>query len=100
MRKTLLGMAGAAALVVGIDARAGDASADAAELRAANSRPKTTMVRAERVASDQRTSSDAEPAKPCEPAGDVGSASGEPATREAERNASQEEFLRNVWTAP
>lgn len=101
MRKTLLGMAGAAALLFGIDARAGDAGAVGSdELRDESGQARTAMVHAKGASSDERMSVEAEPAKPCDATGAAGGASGEPSAIDAERAASHAEFLRNVWTAP
>jgi hypothetical protein len=106
MRKTLLGMAGAAALVFSVDARAGEPG-DATEskgLRDESSRAATAMVHHERARSDEGTAFDAEAMKPWDANTSAGSASGEPSTKEspkrAQRNAAWEDFLRSTWTTP
>jgi hypothetical protein len=101
MCKTLLGMAGAAALVFSIGARADDGdTAKRDALRDESGRGATVMIHGERARSEDPISSQADSAmKPCDATG-AGSASGEPSARDEERDASRAEFLRNVWTTP
>ncbi len=101
MGKTLLGLAGAAAIVLGGSARAaeGDDAAKDRALQEESGRSASVMVHRERATSDRRSSPEAEPATPCDPAC-AGSASGEPSARDEARAASRAEFLRNVWTTP
>lgn len=97
MRKTLLGMAGVATLALSVNAWAEG-------LRDERQPVASTVVHRERA--DERITYGAEEMKPCDANATEGSASGEPsakgepAAKKAERAASQEEFLRNVWTTP
>lgn len=99
MRKTLLGMAGVAALALGANARAADerGTTGAGELRD-EGRQAVTVVHRDRA--NQRAAYGAEETKPCDASAMAGSASGEPSRKDAEREASRAEFLRNVWTTP
>jgi hypothetical protein len=108
MRKTLFGMAGAAALVFSFNVRASDVRAGdgdrgpAADGRHDQShRSATAMLHRARASTttEERSGSDAEAMEPRDASTDAGSASGEPAAR-AKSSSSSEEFLQTIWTAP
>ena len=112
MRKTLLGMAGATALVFGMNTRANNATGsytggvpDESSGIVNPGRGATLQLvppgqDQERAPSDEPIAYDSGSMEPREGHATEGSASGEPSTQAAERAASEMEFLRNVWTTP
>jgi len=101
MRKTLLGMAAAAAFVFSMGARASDVDrgADANGVRDEGTTAMVQQERAYPAHDEERGGAGAEAVKPRDASMGAGSASGEPSTPAALSFNSQE-FLRNVWAVP